>query len=131
MGANKIPYIVTHDGRTVRFPHPDIKKNDSVKFNLESGEVDGLIKFENGASVLTVGGNNIGRVGILQHVEKHPGSFDIAHIKDSRGHAFATRVGNIFVIGEGKKPIISLLANKGIQLSLVEERNERLKREHS
>jgi small subunit ribosomal protein S4e len=34
MGANKIPYIVTNDGRTVRFPHPDIKKNDSVKVSF-------------------------------------------------------------------------------------------------
>ena len=25
MGKNKIPYIVTHDGRTIRYPHPDIK----------------------------------------------------------------------------------------------------------
>jgi len=65
MGETKIPYIVTHDGRTVRFPHPDIKKNDSIKFNLETGDVEGLIKFENGASVLVTGGNNIGRVGIL------------------------------------------------------------------
>ena len=31
MGINKIPYIVTNDGRTIRFPHPDIKKNDSIK----------------------------------------------------------------------------------------------------
>lgn len=31
IGKNKIPYIVTHDGRTIRFPHPDIKINDSVK----------------------------------------------------------------------------------------------------
>jgi len=130
MGANKIPYIVTHDGRTIRFPHPDIKKNDSIKFNLETGEVDGLIKFENGASVLTTGGNNIGRVGILQHIEKHPGSFDIAHVKDANGHAFATRVSNIFIIGEGKKPMISLLKNKGIKLGPQEERAIRLKREH-
>jgi len=83
MGANKIPYIVTHDGRTIRYPHPDIKKHDSIKFNLESGEVDGVVKFENGATVLVTGGNNIGRVGVLQHIEKHPGSFDIAHVKDS------------------------------------------------
>jgi len=34
MGYTKIPYIVTHDGRTIRFPHPDIKKNDSIKYNL-------------------------------------------------------------------------------------------------
>jgi len=31
MGANKIPYVVTHDGRTIRFPHPDIHKNDTIK----------------------------------------------------------------------------------------------------
>lgn len=31
MGANKIPYLVTHDGRTLRYPRPDIKKYDTVK----------------------------------------------------------------------------------------------------
>lgn len=30
-GPNSIPYIVTHDGRTIRFPHPDIKANDTIK----------------------------------------------------------------------------------------------------
>jgi small subunit ribosomal protein S4e len=88
-----------------------------------------LIKFENGASVMVTGGNNIGRVGILQHVEKHPGSFDIVHIRDATGQTFATRIGNIFVIGEGKKPIISLLPGKGIKLNPIEERDIRLKKE--
>jgi small subunit ribosomal protein S4e len=80
---------------------------------------------------LATGGNNIGRIGILQHVEKHPGSFDIAHVKDSNGNSFATRIGNIFVIGEGKKPIISLLPNKGLKLGLLEERRQRLEKEHN
>ena len=31
IGKNKIPYIVTHDGRTIRYPHPDINKNDSIQ----------------------------------------------------------------------------------------------------
>lgn len=97
--------------------------------NLETGEVESLIKFENGAQVITIGGNNIGRVGVLQHVEKHPSSFDIAHVKDAAGHSFATRVNNIFVIGEGKKSVISLLPQKGIKLSLIEERNKRLAHE--
>lgn len=123
LGKNKIPYVVTHDGRTIRFPHPDIKKNDTVKFNLVTGEVDGIVKFDNGASVFVVGGNNIGRVGILQHVEHHPGSYEIAHVKDSRGNSFATRLSNIFVIGDGKKPLVSLPKQKGIRLSLVEERD--------
>jgi small subunit ribosomal protein S4e len=34
MGKNKIPYIVTHDGRTIRYPHPDIKKHDTIKVCL-------------------------------------------------------------------------------------------------
>lgn len=83
---------------------------------------------DNGSSVFCTGGNNIGRVGILQHVERHPSSFDIAHIKDSTGHHFATRSSNVFVIGEGKKAVISLLPSKGIKLGLIEERNLRLKK---
>jgi hypothetical protein len=35
----------------------------------------------------------------------------------------------VFVIGEGKKPIISLLPARGIKLSLIEERDKRLGRE--
>jgi small subunit ribosomal protein S4e len=34
MGVNKIPYIVTHDGRTIRYPHPDIKTQDTVKVSM-------------------------------------------------------------------------------------------------
>lgn len=125
LGKNKVPYIVTHDGRTIRYPHPDIKVNDSIKLNLETGEVDGLIKNENGASVFISGGNNIGRVGILQHIEHHPGSYEIAHLKDGRGHAFATRLDNVFVIGEGKNPVITLHHKQGMLLSLIEERDAR------
>jgi small subunit ribosomal protein S4e len=89
-----------------------------------------LIKFENGASVIITGGNNIGRVGVIQHVERHPGSFDIVHIRDANGSTFATRIGNVFVIGEGKKPVISLLPSKGIKVTLMEERESRLRHEN-
>lgn len=34
VGPNKIPYVVTHDARTIRFPHPDIKEGDSIKYDL-------------------------------------------------------------------------------------------------
>ena len=62
------------------------------------------------------------------HIEKHPSSFDIAHIKDANGHSFATRSSNVFIIGEGKKPVISLLPQRGIKLGLIEERDVRLKK---
>lgn len=35
IGKNKIPFIVTHDGRTIRFPHPDIEIGDSIKVSLK------------------------------------------------------------------------------------------------
>jgi len=126
LGKNKIPYIVTHDGRTIRFPHPDIKKNDSIKLNLETGEIDGVVKFENGATCYLTAGNNIGRVGTLMHVEHHPGSYEIVHIKDSNGATFATRLSNCFVIGQGKKPLIKLPKGDGIKLSLIAERNAKI-----
>jgi len=128
LGKNKIPYIVTHDGRTIRFPHPDIKINDSVKLNLENNSIESIVKLENGSSIFATGGNNIGRVGVLQHIEHHPGSYEIAHVKDTRGNTFATRLSNIFVIGAGKETIISLPKQKGIRLSLVEEAGKRTAR---
>ena len=72
-----------------------------------------------------VGGNNIGRVGSLMHVEHHPGSYEIVHVKDSNGASFATRLSNIFVIGS-KKSLIKLPKSNGIRLSLVAERNAKL-----
>mmetsp|Transcript_37541 Transcript_37541/g.74744 ORF Transcript_37541/g.74744 Transcript_37541/m.74744 type:complete len:80 (+) Transcript_37541:3-242(+) len=68
------------------------------------------------------GGNNMGRVGVITHRERHPGSFEIVHIKDAAGHSFATRLGNVFVIGKGAKPWISLPKGNGIRLSNIEDR---------
>lgn len=87
------------------------------------------MKLENGASVFVSGGNNIGRVGILQHIEHHPGSYEIAHVKDAQGHSFATRLDNIFCIGEGKNPQISLPKAKGLKLTLIEQRDVRVGRQ--
>jgi len=126
IGKNKIPYIVTHDGRTVRFPHPDIEIGDSVKFNITTKQIDGVIKFVNGASVILTAGNNIGRIGVITSIEKHVGSYDIGHVKDSKGHSFSTRLSNLFVIGDGKTPAISLPKGEGIRLTLMEERDARI-----
>lgn len=43
------------------------------------------------------------------------GSFDIVHVKDAVGHTFATRLTNVFVIGKGDKPLISLPKGKGVR----------------
>jgi small subunit ribosomal protein S4e len=125
IGKNKIPYIVTHDGRTIRYPHPDIEIGDSVKLNLATFAIDGVIKFQNGATVMIAGGNNTGRIGVLTSIEKHVGSYDICHVKDSRGNSFSTRIGNVFIIGDGKSPAISLPKGQGIALTLMEERDNK------
>merc|ERR1712137_1076489 len=116
-----IPYAVTHDGRTIRYPDPDVKQNDSVRLDLETGKVLDHVKFESGHTVIITGGNNIGRVGLITHREKHPGSFEIVHVKDAAGHSFCTRLQNVFVIGKDK-PWISLPKGNGVNLSIVEDR---------
>lgn len=70
------------------------------------------------------GGNNIGRVGQILHVERHLGSFDIVHLKDSNGKTFATRKSNIFLIGD-KKSLISLPEGDGNYLNILEEKAAR------
>eukprot|EP00913_Durusdinium_trenchii_P012197 g11456.t1 len=81
-GPKGVPYAVTHDGRTLRYPDPDIKAHDTLRLDLETGKILDHVKFETGNLVMISGGNNIGRVGTITHEEKHPGSFEMVHIKD-------------------------------------------------
>ena len=123
MGPKGVPYVVTHDGRTIRFPHPDIKQNDSIKLNLKTNEISNFYKFEIGCNVMITGGNNIGRVGTIVRLEKHPGSYEIVHIKDENGLEFSTRLSNVFVIGT-KTPEITLLKRHNFY-SIIQERELR------
>lgn len=125
VGDRKVPYIITHDGRTIRYPDPQIKANDTIKFDLQSGKITDFFKFETGNLAMVVGGKNSGRVGVVVHRERHPGSFEIVHLKDSSGSVFATRMQYVFIIGKGNRPFVSLPKSKGIKLSIVEQRAAR------
>jgi small subunit ribosomal protein S4e len=127
-GPKGIPYAITHDGRTLRYPDPDIKAFDTVRLDIASGKILDHIKFDVGNRVIISGGNNMGRVGDITHRERHPGSFEIVHIKDEAGHSFATRLQNVFVIGKGGKPWISLPKGNGIKASIIEDRTARMSR---
>lgn len=81
LGSRGIPYVSTHDGRTIRYPHPEIKENDTVKFNLKTGKIEETVKFAVGSMVMIVGGQNLGRIGLLKHVEKHDGSHTVIHVE--------------------------------------------------
>jgi len=125
-GAKRTPYAVTHDGRTLRYPDPDVKANDTIRLDIETGKIIDHVKFEAGNVVMIAGGKNIGRVGLIVSREKHPGSFEIIHVKDAVGHTFCTRLGNVFAIGKGTKPWISLPKGNGIALNIIEDRNARM-----
>ncbi|CAJ0950379.1 unnamed protein product [Ranitomeya imitator] len=105
MGPKRIPHLVTHDARTIRYPDPLIKVNDSVQINLETGKITEFIK-------------------VITHRELHLGSFDLVHVKDANGNSFATRLSKIFVIGKGNKTWVSLPRGKGIRLTIAEERDK-------
>jgi len=125
-GPKGIPYLSTHDARTIRYPDPLIKSNDSVKVDIATGRITDYIKFDSGNLCMITGGRNLGRVGLVMHRERHPGSFDIVHVKDSAGHSFATRLSNVFIIGKGNKSLVSLPKGKGIRLTIAEERDKRI-----
>jgi len=129
-GKKGIPFLVTHDGRTIRYPDPLYQPDDTLKVNIATGKVTDHIKFEVGNLVMVVGGRNLGRVGILEKQEKHPGAFDIVHVKDASGAKFATRLQNIFIIGKGSEAQVSLPPRKGIKISILEEK-ERKKSSHT
>jgi small subunit ribosomal protein S4e len=120
-----IPYIVTHDGRTIKYPAPDVRQHDVVKFDLKTNKIVGHLKFDVGALAMITRGANLGRVGTIVNKEKHPGSFDIVHLRDKKGNEFATRIGNVFVIGQENKAWISLPKAKGLKQTILEEAVER------
>ena len=73
--------------------------------------------------MITKGGNT-GRVGTLLSVERHEGSFDIVTVKDIKGNTFATRLANVFIIGSGNHPQVTLPKGRGIKKTILQERSE-------
>ena len=128
-GQKGIPYLNTYDGRTIRYPDPLVKANDTMKLDLESNKTVDFIKFDVGNVVMVTGGRNRGRVGVIKSREKHKGSFETIHIEDSVSHEFATRQGNVFIIGQGTKPWVSVPKGKGIKSSIIEEARRRQQKE--
>jgi len=128
IGRKAIPFLVTHDGRTIRYPDPIIKVHDTVKIALDTGKVAEVVKFDVGRLAMITGGRNLGRVGTIESKEKHEGGFEIIHLKDAAGQKFATRISNVFVIGKDS-PLVSLPKLRGVKLSIIQERDRRFKKQ--
>ena len=107
-GKLGIPYVITHDGRTIRYPDPIIKINDSILFNISEKKIIDFIKFDIGSLCIITGGHNTGKIGVVYYREKNFGNEETVRVKDSLGEEFATKISNIFIIGKGNKSYISL-----------------------
>jgi small subunit ribosomal protein S4e len=113
-GQRGIPYIITHDGRSIRFPDPFIKINDTVLFDLSQKKIIDFIKFEIGSLCIITGGPSVGKIGIITHLGKNFIEEEKIKLKDVDGIEFFSKFPYIFVIGKGKKSFISLPKTKRI-----------------
>ena len=75
---------------------PFLKVNDSIRLDINTDKFMDSIKFYSGNLGMVTGGRNTGRVGTMMHRKRHPGCFDIVHVKDAAGHNISTRH-NIFI----------------------------------
>lgn len=48
LGTKGVPFVVTHDGHTIRYPDPLIKANDTVQVDIATGKITDYIKFDSG-----------------------------------------------------------------------------------
>lgn len=124
IGKNKIPYIVTSDGRTIRYPHPEIQVGDTIKLSLETNEILKSYKVKKGNVAIVTTGYSKGRVGVINEIIRHDAAFNIIRLVDKNEQEFATRSANVLVLGEGADPAITLYKGEGIKRNIIEEKQD-------
>lgn len=121
VGANGVTYLVTHDGRTLRFANREVTMNDTVKLNLDNGEITERYPMVVNNLAYVMNGSNRGRIGIVNHIAHFDGNHDLVTLKDVKGHLFTTRSSYVFMIGNGNNSAITLPKQNGIKLTIAEE----------
>jgi len=48
VGPKGVPFLITHDARTIRYPDPLIKVNDTIQVDIASGKIKQFVKFDVG-----------------------------------------------------------------------------------
>jgi len=125
--TGRVPVVVTHDGRRIRYGSRLASRGDSIVVDHRSGKITDVIKMKVGVAVMVTGGANRGRLGTVLNIERHPGGFGIAHVRDEAGNEFATRMNYIFVVGKSVATVpISLPSLKGVKPNVIQEREQRL-----
>jgi len=125
--TGRVPVVTTHDGKRIRYPDPKLKIGDTFVYNVKTNKIGEIFKFKAGKVAMLTGGANRGRIGEIVDIERHPGAFNIVHLKDQNGHEFATRAGNAFVLGNKYDSIpITIPKAQGLKKDIIEERLEKL-----
>ncbi len=107
-----------HDGRNIlvlvkdaQKPDEDIYQTlDTLKISLPNQEIIGHVRLAEGASVLVIGGKNIGKWGKIVTIEGKPGQKrreSLVTMEDKSGNRFQTTLDFVLVLGENQ-PQISL-----------------------
>uniref|UniRef100_A0A1I7XF19 Small ribosomal subunit protein eS4 n=1 Tax=Heterorhabditis bacteriophora TaxID=37862 RepID=A0A1I7XF19_HETBA len=120
MAHKNVPYLTTTDGRTLRYPDPHIKVNDSVVLDVTTSKITDFVKFEPGNLAMDV-------LVSLVTEKSFPELLMLSILKMQLDTPLPLgNVSNVFVIGKGNKALVSLPSGKGIRLTVAEERDKRL-----
>lgn len=125
--TGRVPVAVTHDGHRIRYPDPLTAIGDTIVYNTIDKKCVDLVKSRRGRAVMVIGGANRGRIGEIVSIERHPGAFDIARLKDAAGNEFATRAANIFIVGKNlNNLVVTVPKHQGLRMNPIQEREEKL-----
>lgn len=125
--TGRVPVAVTHDGHRIRYPDPHTAIGDTLVYNIREKKVVDLVKSSKGKAVMVIGGANRGRIGEIVSIERHPGAFHIARLKDAAGNEFATRATNVFVVGKDlNNLLVTVPKQQGLRMNVIQEREEKL-----
>lgn len=107
-----------HDGTNLLIRVADPKKPtedtyhalDTLKIGLKEKDIQGYIKLAKDASILVVGGKNVGKHGKIVEIEESKGQKrreQLVTVEDKNGNRFQTTMNFVFAVGEAS-PLISL-----------------------
>ena len=100
-GQKGISYLNTDDRRTIRYPDPKIKANDTIKLDLEINKITDFVQFDVGNVVLVTGGRNRDRVESLRAGRSIREALRLFTFRMPL--VMSLRPGYVFTVGKGHK----------------------------
>lgn len=100
--------LSTNDGHAIVLEKTSLKPGDSLKINLDSGEIISLLPLSEGNIVLLVGGKHCGQTAVLKQVAVGKLRRKKLLTLEKNGEIFQTTQKNVFVVGvAGKESEVS------------------------